>query len=265
MLPVIAVILIALALVFVLLMRLFMQRRRDMLFMSQHRHTVTGTVTEVLPSRAGGSERVRIRYTADGKEYTHDCYTRPEKYRPDQTVEMIVHPEKPKLAYPLSRFRPLRKGELRLMAVFCAGIYLFVVLLVLSNVYDSLGRVMDHIEMPLMLLVGWGNYWTEYRLARRGVRGTGTVVYAVRDDKTVRAAAEFDAGGLTCETRVMRLPVKYCKRTYTPGEQIGVLYQADNPDEAILEDDTRRERLMRIAVIAESIVLTVIWALMLFG
>ena len=45
--PIMILLLTALAAVFVLLIILFIQRRRDMLFMAQNRHTVSGTVIDI--------------------------------------------------------------------------------------------------------------------------------------------------------------------------------------------------------------------------
>lgn len=264
--PIIIIILFALAVVFLLLMILFIQRQRDSLFMAQHRHMVSGTVVDVKIVRTGNnvSDRVQFSYTVDGKEYTHVCYCRPDKYHRDQTVQIIYHPNKPKLASPEGLFRVMPKSDVRLMAFFLVLMYVFAVCLALSNVYDSWGRAFDRFEFPMILLFNWFSYWTEYRIVRKGKSSTGTIVYSERDHKTVRVIAEFDVNGVTYDTRMMNMPAKRCKREYNQGGQIGVLYREQNPVESVIEDDTLKERALRIFAIISSIVLPIVWIVVLF-
>ena len=264
--PVVIVILAVLAAVFILLMILFIQRRRDSLFMAQHNQTVSGTVVDISTVRTGNnvSDRVRYSYTVDGKAYTHVCYCRPDKYRRDQTVPVIYHPKKPRLAFPESQFRVMPASDVRLMAVFLALMYVFAVCLALSNVYDSWGKAFDRFEFPMILLFNWFSYWTEYRIIRQGKSCTGTIVYSERDHKTVRVIAEFEVSGVKYDTRMMNMPAKRCMREYHQGGQIGVLYREQNPVESAVADDTLKEQALRIYAVISSIVLPVLWALMIF-
>lgn len=263
--PLTVIILAALAAVFVLLAVLLILRRRDTQFMAKNRHTVPGTVTEVHTVRTGdnAAERVKIRYTVNEKDYTHICYTRPQKYCCDQTVSMIVHPDKPRLAFPESQFRPMPAKDVQILAVFLVLLYVFTACMVLSYTNGWQSKL-DHFEMPIMLLSSWFSYLDEYRIVRRGASCKGTIVYTERDHKTVRVIAEFTVGGVTYETRMMNLPVKRCKREYNQGGQIGVLYREQNPAEAVVEDDTLNEKAKRTAVIVCSIVLPVFWVICVF-
>ena len=263
---IILIILAALAVTFVLLMILFILRRKDILFMAQDRHTVSGTVADVSTVRTGANaaERIKLSYVIAGKEYTHVCYCRPNQYHRDQIVPVIYHPDKPKLAFPERSFRVMPKSDVCLLAVFLVLMFVLVVCLALCNVYDSWGRFFDHFELPMILLHNWFSYWLEYRIIRRGKSGTGTIVYSERDHKTVRVAAEFDVNGVTYETRMMNMPVKRCKREYHPGGQIGVLYREQDPAESVIEDDTLKEKAMRIRAVISGIVLPAVWLLFIF-
>lgn len=264
--PIVIFILVSLALAFVLLMILFIQRQRDSLFMAQHRHKVSGTIVDVNTVRTGKnvSDRVQFSYTVDGKAYTHVCYSRPNKFQRDQTVQIIYHPNKPKLAFPESLFRVMPKSDVRLMAIFLVLMYVFAACLALSNVYDSWGTAFDRFEFPMILLFNWFSYWTEYRIVRKGKSSTGTIVYSEQDHKNVRVIAEFDVNGVTYDTRMMNIPAKRCKREYNPGGQIGVLYRAQNPVESAIEDDTLKERALRIFAMINSVVLPIAWIVLLF-
>lgn len=262
--PIMILLLTALAAVFVLLIILFIQRRRDMLFMAQNRHTVSGTVIDITQAGNKASDRVKITYAIDGKKYTHVWYCRPNKYQRDQTVPIIFHPDKPNLAFPEALFRVMPESDVRMLIIFVVLLYIFTVCLMLSNVYDAWGRFFDYIEFPMILLFSWFSYWSEYKIVRKGKSSTGTIVYTERDHKTVRVIAEFEVSGVTYDTRMMKMPVQRCKREYHQGGQIGVLYREQNPVESVIEDDTLKERSLRIRVIILSIVLPFIWAAMLF-
>ncbi|MBR6420164.1 MAG: DUF3592 domain-containing protein [Oscillospiraceae bacterium] len=257
--PVALFFLAALAAVFGLLMLLFILRRRDQLRMSQNPRIVSGTVTDVRTrrSKAGVSDCVRISYRIDGKEYTHVYFSRPDKFRKDETVPMICHPEKPNLAVPEVLFRVIPKSHIRLLAAFLVLLYLMTVCIVLRDTYDTCSTVMDCAKYPLMIAGCWISYWDVSRILRRGKSCTGTIVWTERDHRSVRVIAEFDADGTACETRMMQLPVKRMQREYHPGGQIGVLYLEENPAEAVIDDDAVKEKVRRLlpAAVISSIVL----------
>ncbi|MBQ5335154.1 MAG: hypothetical protein J6Z45_04325 [Oscillospiraceae bacterium] len=254
-----------LAAMMALLVFLLIRLRRDQLFMAQQKCCVTGTVTDVKPFRAGGtvSDRVTFCYSVAGTEYTRVCSCRPQRFHRDQTVQMICHPDKPKMAFPECLFRVMPVSALRLAAGFCAAVPVLVLCFAVGGMNEAWSRYFDHFQYPLSLLYIWGSYWLEYRIVRRGKSGTGTIVYSERDDKTVRAAAEFTVGGITYETRVMQMPARRCTREYVQGGQIGVLYREESPDESVIEDDTRKEKLWRLLAIIGSIVLPSLWVLSL--
>ena len=251
----IIIILVLLAVLYALLCALIPRCRRDQLRIAAEQQTVSGTVTEVKDHRAGGqqTQRVKLCYTIDGKEYTYYCYTRPDQYQVDQTVELLRHPENPKRVYLKDRFHILTENEVKLIIFGLGMVFLFAGFLVLGNLNDTMKEIADFSKYPLVILFAWFSYWIEYRTVRKGVHGTGTIVYSTRDHKNVRVIAQFEADGQIYETRAMQMPIKQCTREYNPGGQIGVLYAEKTPGDAVIEDDTLRLRQLHRAAIIVSV------------
>lgn len=256
---------VLLAGLFALLCALVPRVRRDQLRIAAEMQTVSGTVTEVKQVRRQ-SQSVKICYTIDGKDYTYRCYARPDQYQADQTVELLRHPEKPKRVYLKDQFHVLTENEVKLMIGGLGLIFLFGAFLALGSLNETMHEIAKFSKYPLIILGAWGSYWIEYRIVRRGIHGTGTIVYSTRDHKNTNVIARFEAAdGQTYETRPMRLPIRHCTREYNIGGQIGVLYAEKTPGDAVIEDDTLQLRKLHktavILTIVVSLFLTAMWVL----
>lgn len=261
------IMLIVLAVLFGLLIVLFVRQQRKRETLLKNPLHVTGTVKQCSRVRSGGAiyQRVTVCYSVDGREFKHVFLCRPDQYSTDQTVALFCQPDKPQTAFrqaDLMRSRPQR--ERWIVVILIAAMYAVVVVAILSNEIPFLKPILKNAEFPLVILYSIGIYANERRILKRGIPCTGTIVFSERDHKTVRVMAEYTVDGIPYETRQMQIPAKRCTREYCVGGQIDVLYKKNSPGEgAIREDAERMEKLRRIAPIVGIAVLLPIWIILM--
>lgn len=219
----------------------------------QNGEVTIGTIEFIknVRNQSGDYSYYQLKYTVNGKDYSHKILTRLRKFDNNQNGSIVYLPSNPRIAYCKCEYDKIRLDDFRSIIIAIILVFTSAIALLFLNTYAP-HTLIDIGFGILMYIALWVWYIDEYNRVYRSKSTIGTIVYSKSNKRCTRVIAEYVIENQTYETRQMTVLLKK-SRKYNIGDTINVKYREKRPYSAIIEDDTWQLLQAKSALVISSV------------